>query len=78
MGRLENKVAVVTGAGSGIGRESALLFAREGARVLVAEVNDAAGRKVAGEIESAGGRALFVHADVSVARDAEAMVSDAE
>jgi NAD(P)-dependent dehydrogenase (short-subunit alcohol dehydrogenase family) len=78
MGRLENKVAVVTGAGSGIGRESALLFAREGARVLVAEVNDAAGRKVVGEIESAGGKALFFPADVSVARDAEAMVSAAE
>ena len=73
-----DKVAVVTGAGSGIGRESALLFAREGARVLVAEVNDAAGRQVVGEIESAGGKALFFHADVSVARDAEAMVSDAE
>jgi NAD(P)-dependent dehydrogenase (short-subunit alcohol dehydrogenase family) len=78
MGRLENKVAIITGAGSGIGRESALLFAREGARVLVAEVNDATGRKVVGEIESAGGQALFVHADVSVARDAEAMVSAAE
>jgi NAD(P)-dependent dehydrogenase (short-subunit alcohol dehydrogenase family) len=78
MGRLENKVAIVTGAGSGIGRESALLFAREGARVLVAEVNDAAGQKVVGEVESAGGVADFVHADVSVARDAEAMVSAAE
>jgi len=78
MGRLENKVAIVTGAGSGIGRESALLFAREGARVAVAEVNDAAGRKVVEEIERAGGKALFVHADVSVARDAEAMVAAAE
>src|SRR6202162_5932603 len=78
MGRLANKVAIITGAGSGIGRESALLFAREGARVAVAEVNDAAGRKVVGEIESAGGEALFVHADVSVARDAEAMVDAAE
>jgi NAD(P)-dependent dehydrogenase (short-subunit alcohol dehydrogenase family) len=76
--RLENKVAVITGAGSGIGRESALLFAREGARVVVAEVNDAAGRKVAGEIESAGGKALFFHADVSSAKDAEAMVLAAE
>ena len=78
MGRLENKVAIVTGAGSGIGRESALLFAREGARVLIAEVNDWAGQKVVGEIEGTGGQALFVHADVSVARDAEAMVSAAE
>ena len=77
MGRLENKVAIVTGAGSGIGRESALLFAREGARVLVAEVNDAAGQKVVEEIQRAGGDALFVHADVSIAPDAEAMVSAA-
>ncbi len=78
MGRLSQKVAVITGAGSGIGRESALLFAREGARVVVAEVNDAAGRETVGEIEKAGGSALFVHADVSLARDAEAMVAAAE
>ena len=78
MGRLAGKVAIVTGGGSGIGRESALLFAREGARVAVAEVNEAAGRKVVGEIESAGGEALFIRSDVSVARDAEAMVDSAE
>lgn len=78
MGRLADKVAVVTGAGSGIGRESALLFAREGARVVVAEVNDSAGREVAGEIERGGGKSVFVHADVSLARDAEAMVDAAE
>ena len=76
--RLDSKVAIVTGAGSGIGRESALLFAREGARVVVAEVNDESGRNVVGEIEGGGGRAFFVHADVSVARDAEAMVAAAE
>ena len=78
MGRLAGKVAIITGGGSGIGRESALLFAREGARVAVAEVNEAAGRKVVGEIESAGGEALFTRSDVSVARDAEAMVDSAE
>ena len=50
LGRLENKVAVITGAGSGIGRESALLFAQEGARVVVADVNDTAGRKVVDEL----------------------------
>ena len=76
--RLENKVAVITGAGSGIGRESALLFAREGARVVVAEMNEAAGRSVAAEIERAGGKALFFHADVSKAKDAEAMILAAE
>ena len=62
---MKDKVAVITGAGSGIGREAALLFAREGASVVVAEVNDAAGRETVCEIEAAGGKARFVHADVS-------------
>jgi len=76
--RLRDKVAIITGAGSGIGRESALLFAQEGARVLVAEVNDSAGQAVVSEIERAGGNARFAHADVSKAADAEAMVAAAE
>ena len=66
--RLENKVALITGAGSGIGRESALLFAREGARVVVVDVNDAAGQAVVDEMRAAGGEAVYVHADVSKAR----------
>src|SRR5262252_4051492 len=78
MSRLAGKVAIITGAGSGIGRESALLFAGEGAKVVVAEVNDGAGRDVVSEIGEAGGQAVFVHADVSLARDAEAMVAAAE
>src|SRR3954452_12328770 len=76
--RLENKVAVITGAGSGIGRETALLFAREGARVVVADVNDAAGEKVVDELKTAGGQAVYAHADVSKSADAEAMIRAAE
>jgi NAD(P)-dependent dehydrogenase (short-subunit alcohol dehydrogenase family) len=76
--RLNNKVAVITGAGSGIGRESALLFAREGARVVVADVDDAAGRAVVEELRAAGGEAVYIHADVSKGADAEGMVRAAE
>jgi NAD(P)-dependent dehydrogenase (short-subunit alcohol dehydrogenase family) len=76
--RLDGKVALITGAGSGIGRESALLFAREGAKVVVADVNDIAGEAVVAELRSAGGEAVYVHADVSKAGDAEGMVRAAE
>ena len=76
--RLANKVALITGAGSGIGREAALLFAREGARVVVAEVDDAAGSAAVEQITSSGGAAHFVHADVSRAAEAQAMIAEAE
>lgn len=76
--RLENKVALITGAGSGIGRESALLFAREGARVVVADVNDVGGEETVHMVRDAGGEAVFVHADVSKASDAQRMIQVAE
>jgi NAD(P)-dependent dehydrogenase (short-subunit alcohol dehydrogenase family) len=76
--RLEGKVALITGAASGIGREAALLFAREGAAVVVADLDEAAGRETAARIENAAGRAAFVRADVSRARDCEGMVRAAE
>ena len=76
--RLADKTAIITGAGSGIGRETALLFAREGANVVVAEVADEAGRETVERIARAGGNSRFVHADVSDARQAEAMVAEAE
>ena len=58
--RLNERVAVITGAGQGIGRAVALAFAREGASVVIGELNEEAGRAVAGEIGSSGGHALAV------------------
>lgn len=65
MGRLDDKVAIVTGAGQGIGRGIARAFAREGARVVIAERVAERGRRSAGEIEAFGGTALFIDCDVS-------------
>ena len=62
--RLQDKVAIVTGAGSGFGEAIAKTYAREGARVLVADINAAAGQRVADEIINSGGQAQFVRADV--------------
>lgn len=76
--RLEDKVAIITGASSGIGKETALLFAREGAKVVAADVNDPDGEKVVAEIKAQGGDAVYVHADVSKAADCENMVRVAE
>lgn len=75
-GSLEGKVALITGAGSGMGRAAALLFAKQGAAVAVADISTD-GEQTAAEIESAGGRAVFVRADVSEERDVEAMVDAA-
>jgi NAD(P)-dependent dehydrogenase (short-subunit alcohol dehydrogenase family) len=66
---LNSKVAIVTGAASGIGRASALLFAREGASVIVVDVNESAGKQVVNQISADGGRAKMVHADVSRSAD---------
>lgn len=63
--KLKGKVAVITGAGSGIGRATAALFAREGARVVIAEINETSGAETARRIQAEGGEAFSVTTDVS-------------
>jgi NAD(P)-dependent dehydrogenase (short-subunit alcohol dehydrogenase family) len=75
--RLEDKVCLITGAGSGMGRVAARMFAAEGARVVVAEYDAAAGQATVDEVRAAGGRASFVRADVAQEADARAMVDHA-
>ncbi len=77
MASLSEKVAVVTGAGSGIGREVALAYAREGAAVVVSDVNEAGGRETVERIGGANGRATFFRADVSRPADCAALVDEA-
>ena len=76
-GRLEGKVALVTGAGSGIGRASAKAVAREGAKVVVADVAVEGGEETARMVRSGGGEATFVRTDVSQAAEVEALVETA-
>jgi len=76
MDRLSGKTALITGAGMGIGREAARLFAREGARVIVADIDEAAARATVRLVEDAGGAALAVVGDVAVEADVERMVGD--
>ncbi len=74
MHRLKDKVAIITGGASGIGRATALLFAQEGARVAIGDVDDAGGQETVRQVQAAGGEALFLHTDVSRADDADALV----
>ena len=73
--RLKDKVALITGAGSGIGRQSALLFSKEGADILAVDVNEQAAAETVGMIRQAGARAVAFRADVSKARDCQQMVA---
>jgi len=75
--RLQDKVCIITGGGSGMGLVAAEMFAREGAKVVVAEVSEAAGDDATRAVKEAGGEATFVGADVSNERDAQAMVDHA-
>ena len=75
--RLQDKVTIITGAGGGMGRVAAELFAAEGARVVVAEYSEAAGQETVDLVTRAGGQATFVRADVSQEAEAKAMVDHA-
>lgn len=71
---LEGKVAIITGAASGIGRATAILFAKEGAKVAVADINDPGGMETVKLIQEEGKEAIFVHTDVSKDSDVQKMV----
>ncbi|HZP57260.1 MAG TPA: SDR family oxidoreductase [Dehalococcoidia bacterium] len=75
---IDGKTAIITGAGSGIGRATALRLAREGANIVVADVNDAGAAETVQQIEAAGGRATAVHADVTQSAGIDAMFAAAQ
>lgn len=74
MNRLENKVAVIVGAGSGMGRASAILFAEEGAKVVVGDYNDVTGQQVVEEIKAAGNEASYCHVDATKGEDVKGIM----
>jgi NAD(P)-dependent dehydrogenase (short-subunit alcohol dehydrogenase family) len=77
MARLDGKVALITGAGNGMGRVASVLFAQEGARIVVADWSEDGGAETVAAVEAAGGEATFVKVDVAKAEQVEAMVAAA-
>lgn len=76
MKNLENKVAIVTGAGSGIGKAIAILFAAEAVKVVVSDIDEKAGNETVAQIKANGGDAYFIKADASIPTDSELLVED--
>ena len=74
MDTLKGRRAIITGGASGIGRATVQLFAKEGAAVAVADINDSAGQILAGDIQAEGGEAMFIHCDVTHAEDCQQAV----
>ena len=75
MGALDGRVAIITGAGRGLGREHALLFASEGAKVAAADISETSVESVAREVRNAGGEAIAIGADVAKSEDVQRMVA---
>ncbi|MDH7500179.1 MAG: SDR family oxidoreductase [candidate division NC10 bacterium] len=75
--RLQGKVSIITGAGSGLGKEIALLFAREGSKVVIAELQEESGQATAQQIQKEGKSALFLRTDITRASEVERMVEEA-
>jgi len=74
--RIQNKVAIITGGGTGIGKETALLFAKEGAKVVITDINQASGNQTVKEIKEIGGDALYIRHDVSKEEDWKQVADD--
>ena len=77
MGRLKDKIAVITGSGKGLGEAMALLFSREGAKIVVFDIDERAGRETVEQIREQSGEAIFVQGDVSKSDDAIRLIDDA-
>lgn len=77
MGRLKDKIAVITGSGKGLGEAMALLFSREGAKIVVFDIDEPAGQETVEQIQEQGGEAIFVHGDVSNPDDAVRLIDAA-
>src|SRR5579871_4625029 len=75
--RLKDKVCIITGGASGMGKVASQLFAKEGAKVVATDIQESAGKETVEAIKAQGGQALFVRADVSKEKDCQAMVTEA-